>query len=101
MDEKIKNVIVKLCEDMLNDSIDLIAGCRNMCSLPSSTSLYNDKLILPFRGFDSETDDYLIGKVRELCAKSYLEEMGKIKEEYLAEEGSNIKNWCSNLIVFF
>ncbi|MCE5315832.1 MAG: hypothetical protein LLG04_00530 [Parachlamydia sp.] len=100
MDEQMKNEMVKLAEDILNDNIDLIAGCRKICALARSTSLYNDRLIIPFRGADSETDDYPIGKVREFCATSYLEEMDKKKEEYLAEEGSNIREWCVNLICY-
>ncbi len=99
INQNAKNILVLTAKDMLAGNVDLITGCRKICNLRHQVETFtNDPLFLLFRGIESETDHFPIGKVREHCDPDYLNKIDNEKNEYLMETKEFIFQECKKII---
>jgi len=93
--------MVQVARLMLAGQYDLIEGCRRIVSLGSLIDAEDEEVLIPFRGFDSETDHFPRGDVRRQYAPVFLESLDKESDEYLADARTEILRFCSDLLTRF
>jgi len=93
--------MVEVARLMLAGQFDLIEGCRRVVSLGSLIGLQNDAAVIPFRGFESETDLFPRGDVRKNYAADYLQNLDNEAKEYLDGATTEILRCCDDLITRF
>jgi hypothetical protein len=86
---------------MLANKCDLIEGCRRIVSLASLVGVADDSAVVPFRGFESETERFPRGAVRQNYAAEYLDAIDAEAEEYLTGAKTEILRSCGDLLVRF
>jgi hypothetical protein len=71
--------LVDLLEELIRGQVGLTEGCRLVVDkyypLERDNALFN-----PFKGFESESDAFPIGDVRDLCAPASLHRMDLLRE---------------------
>lgn len=63
--------------------------------------MQDDPTVIPFRGFDSETDRFPRGEVRKNYAADYLEKLDSEAKEYLEGATTEILRSCGDLLARF
>jgi hypothetical protein len=90
--------IVEVARFMLAGQIDLIEGCRRVVSIASRIGLQDDPTVIPFRGFESETDGFPRGDARKNYAADYLEKLDGEAKEYLDSATTEMLRSCRDLL---
>lgn len=93
--------IVDLCTLMINNDIDLIAGCRKLTSLCEQVDEGENEIFFPIVAIESETDHFPIGTMRENCSENFLNKADKEMAEYLREVSPDIISYCKEIINYF
>jgi len=89
--------LIATAEAMLQGKLHLIEGCRMICGLRHHVDPEN-KVFLRLRGIESETDHFLLGKVREKGAPEYIWQMDAEMDKYLAKTDNDILDSCRKII---
>lgn len=74
--------LVDALEDLLASRVGVTEACRTIADLGRTLGEVNNDLLLPFVGFDSETDSFPLGPVRERWATSMLREQDEERARY-------------------
>lgn len=82
--------LVRALENILQDRVGLTQGCREVVDLGHSIGL-ETPLFDPFRGFESETDRFPVGDVRQQWSAEGLEEMDRER----AHTEAHYRDWIS------
>ncbi len=69
--------------------LTLIVAARRVVSLLGQTDFSDDPLFWPVQGFESETEDVIIGPTRDNWAPEYLERVDERAARYLTEVGQS------------
>ena len=91
-----KKKMVVLAKQIIDGSIDIIDGCRQILALkiyPIENPDYRTIV-----GFESETDEFPIGEVRKQYHKESLEKLDKELNKYINQNKPIILEACRNLI---
>ena len=94
--------IRQLAQQIINNQIDFIEGCRKVTQL--SNYLNNsdierlDKHLLVIKGISSESDRFPVGKVRATCSLKHLTELDIEKEKFIIFYSSTVSDSCQNII---
>ena len=86
--------IIDLAENIINQKIHYIEGCRQLVWLGHDIGMQNDESFLEISGIDSQTDHIPIGKIRENCSVDFIKKIEK--EEQLYKE--DILKLCQEII---
>jgi len=90
--------LLEIARLMLAGEFDLIAGCRRVVSLASLIGLQDDQALIPFRGFESETDSFPRGDARKNFADDYLKQLDGEAMQYLEDARTEILRSCGDLL---
>lgn len=93
--------VVATAQAMLQGEMDLIEGCRRLCSLRFKLADPQNAVFLPIRAIESETDHFPLGEVRNRCAPDYLHRMDAEMERYLADAREDILKGCREIVRVF
>lgn len=96
--EKPRNKAIEIAKQMLNDQVNLIEGCRAICSISYEDDDPNENVYLPFVAFESETDHIPIGKARLNCSQEHIKKLDNEVRNYILERKADIYNACQELI---
>ena len=80
---QIKLEIKQIAEKLVNNSIDLIEGCRKISSLSYELERL-DHAFLFIQAVSSDSDIFPLGKVRDTCSLEHLADLDIEKEEFIA-----------------
>lgn len=99
VNEFYRKKILSVAEQILNNSLDIVQGCRQLDSLYTRSSYAeNDKDFLIIKAVASETDEFPVGEVRKHYDDKVLEKLDKELNEYLGQSKSIIFQACENII---
>ena len=90
--------LVSVAQAVIDGVLNPIEGCRIIDSLRFSVKDPENKVFLPIRGVDSETDIFPLGEVRLQFTSDYLEKMDSELSKYLAVAGKDIAAACVNIV---
>ncbi|HCU05793.1 MAG: hypothetical protein A2X77_06070 [Gammaproteobacteria bacterium GWE2_42_36] len=90
--------ITNLAQKIIDGSINIIEGCRQISSLKIEKEMRDNSDFLIIRGFESETDEYPLGIVRKNYNQESLRKLDKEIMTYLNESKPVILEACKNLI---
>lgn len=93
--------LVAIANAMLGGEVNLIEGCRVICSLRYESSDPDHQVFLPIRGIESESDHYPLGEYRKQYAPEYLQRIDAEMEKYLVEAQSDILAACREIVQVF
>lgn len=94
---KNKNIFI-LAQQIINESIGVIEGCRKIVSSKTEQEIRDDDDFLTITAIESETDEFPIGETRSHYHKKNLEKLDKELDEYLKVIKPIIFEACRNLI---
>ncbi|MCB1655164.1 MAG: DUF2489 domain-containing protein, partial [Pseudomonadales bacterium] len=77
--------LVLVAKSMLDGSLNLIEGVREICELRKATNDPEDELFFSIRAIDSETEHFPIGRVRKECSGPFLKRADLEMKNYLSE----------------
>ena len=90
------NKVYKAVIDILNGRQDIIKGSRAIAAFADDIDDKNEIFNI-FRLIDSESDDFPLGKERELYNKKYLAKLDSEMLEYLEEYKERVHKQCYKL----
>ena len=90
--------IVETATAMLSGTLDLVMGCRRLCELRHMMVASDSELFLPIIGFESETDCYPVGSIRDRCAANYLQRVDRELQDYVKRAGPAVLAACKRII---
>lgn len=90
--------IVAVARALLAGNLDLVSGCRRLNQICRRIEPLNRKIFNPIIGFDSETEDYPLGEIRNIYEKAYLDKLDREIAEYSERARSGIFNSCRLII---
>jgi hypothetical protein len=95
-----RNQAIRTAESILNSSLDIIGGVRQLISILQSVDgdITESKAYSILQGFDSQTDHLPLGHDRNHYSPKYLEELDKEIADYGAAFGPQIKDTCRELV---
>ena len=96
--EQSGEALVRVATEMLSRDIDPIEGARQINSVRQSSRDPENAIFLPIQGFESETDDYPLGSVREHFAAEYLARLDREIAEYIDRSRAVLDEACRNII---
>ena len=96
-----KAELVATADAMLMGEMDLIEGCRRICSLRHAVGDPDNGLFLPIIAIESETDHFPIVGARKLCAPEYLKRMDEEIDGFLQKARNDILNACREIVRAF
>lgn len=83
---------------MLSRDMNPVEGARRINELRYRSRDPENSVFLPIRGFESETDDYPIGSVREQFAAEYLTGLDQQVNDYIDRSRAELDEACRNII---
>jgi hypothetical protein len=93
--------IVDTAEAVIAGRIDLVGGCRRLRALSLRLPAPQREPFLPILGFESETDHYPLGDVRDLYAKDYLDRLDREIAAYSQKSRPEVVAACEAIIARF
>lgn len=91
--------LVGALENILHDRVGLTEGCRDVVDIGHGLGL-TTPLFDPFRGFESETDAFPVGKVRQLWAEEALQNMDRQRAKAEAHYRDWVLEAARNLLAY-
>jgi hypothetical protein len=101
VEEQTRARIVEVAEAVLTSQLDLVSGCRELTALCHILPPESLPIFYPVIGFESETDDYPLGDVRQQFGKDYLERMDKRIKEYSERSRPWVLAACREIVKQF
>lgn len=96
--EQMKKEAIAIASSMIDEEINLIEGCRLISSLRHRIGDPDNKIFIPFRSVDSETEHFPLGEMRKMYDIEYLRKVDTEMEEYLIDAKPDIIKACHELI---
>jgi hypothetical protein len=97
--EGIKAKIIEVATKIINDDIDLLAGCRTLVNLERYLEDSPDEFLI-LRGINSETDIFPIDQIERKQWNQYsLLKLDKEKSEYIYLVKNEIIEACKKIII--
>lgn len=96
-----RSELLAVASAMLDGRMNLIEGARRVCALRHATGDPDNKVFMPIRAIESETDHFPIGETRLRCAGDYLQRTDDEMRRYLADAGEEILYACREIIRAF
>ena len=96
--EDSRQCVIQVATQILNGSINPVAGCRMLLSLEASAALTHLSGYEVIRAIESETDDYPIGEPREGYDASLLTRLDTEIEVYLGKVRGPLLAACRQLL---
>ena len=93
--------LVKVATAMLRREMHPVLGARRITALCSALDLADDDIVLPIRGFEPETDDYVRESLREGFAQEYLRRVDERIAAYVAADQDSLDEDCRNIVARF
>lgn len=93
--------IIAIATSMISGEKNLIEGCRILTGLRFEIDNPDDDAFIVFRGVDSETDGYPLGKVRDGYNTEYLRRLDCDMDRYLEKAKPDIIEACEEIIIKF
>ena len=90
--------VIEIATAMLDETMDLVAGCRRLCSLRHDLDARYDELFDPIVGFESQTDHHPVGDLRALYSQDYLRQLDRELAEYLDVATPEVLAACKRII---
>ena len=90
--------LIAVAEAMIEGKINLIEGVRKITTLRHVVGNPDDKLFMPIRAIESETDHFPIGPARGQCAPDYLKQADEELERYLTNAKDDILAACREIV---
>jgi hypothetical protein len=94
--------IAAVAQSMLDGSMELLHGCRVICTLQhqlSQAELHNNDLLV-IVGIESELDDCPTGHARQHWEPSALADKDRERDDYLRRVGDRLTNACRALALW-
>jgi hypothetical protein len=90
--------LIEVATAMLAGAKDPIEGIRKLAALRHATGDPDNPAFLAIRAFESETDHFPIGKMRETCSVDYLQRMDEDMTKYVSTAKRDILTACEGII---
>lgn len=90
--------LIAVAEGMIDGKINLIEGVRKITALRHDVGNPDEKLFMPIRAIESETDHFPIGSARMQCAPDYLKQADEEMERYLTNTKDDILAACREIV---
>lgn len=87
-----------IIKQMLSGETNLIAGCRFLCRYRHECDVDDGAIWNPIIGFESETDDYPLGELRQKYSSAYLQRLDAEIVSYIDESTPIIFECCEKLL---
>lgn len=94
------NQLVTNAQLVLKNEINIIEASRKIAHLIMGLGL-KDNFLLPIIGFESQTDHFPLGELRNKYNTQALEKLDKEQEEYIREFEPQVKSICEEIIKRF
>jgi hypothetical protein len=94
----VENQIAAVAQEVLTGGIGLVEGCRRLVQLVGSLEDWDEKLLAPIIGLESETDDLPLGAARSLWSPTALAERQREVDAYLDQARSVVLEACRDLV---
>jgi|LakMenE01Jun11ns_1017448.scaffolds.fasta_scaffold8921430_1 hypothetical protein len=107
MDDQLNRVseprheLIAVASGMLAGGINLIEGIRRICALRFAIEDPDNKVFLPIRAMESETESFSLGEMRAHCSEDYLKRVDAELESYLADARDDILQACREIVRTF
>jgi hypothetical protein len=89
---------IEMLRKIIASEQHLIAGCRYLCRFKYSCPVKDSEIWNPIIGFESETDDYPMGALRERYSAAYLQKLDSEIDEYIKTSMPVIIRSCEKLL---
>ena len=96
-----RQVLVDVASGMLDGSVNLIEGVRQICDLRFAIGDPNNELFFPVRAIESQTDSYPLGEMRLNCDEDYLALADGEMDDFLAEVRDELMQACRKIVRAF
>jgi hypothetical protein len=96
-----RHELVAVASGMLAGGVNLIEGMRRICALRIAIEDPENKVFLPIRAMESETDSFPLGAMRANCSQDYLKRADAEMESYLADARDDILQACQEIVRTF
>jgi hypothetical protein len=93
--------LVAVADAMLKGELQLIEGCRRICSLRQKVEDPENPAFLSIRGVESETDHFPLGDMRRQYASDYLAKADEEMNRYMTDAREDILAACREVIRAF
>ncbi|HRX83646.1 MAG TPA: hypothetical protein P5572_01360 [Phycisphaerae bacterium] len=97
-EDEARQAIIDTARAMQSGDIDLVSGCRKICSLRGKIRTLDRTILFPIIVFESDTDYYPTNPSRALYSKSLLARMDKQLEAYIQASRSDVLDACQTII---
>ena len=89
--------VVEVARGVLSGELDVLEGCRALVHLSVRLRNRDDDLFGPILGFESETEVYPSGSLREAWQKEALEQKDREFQQYLSKAKAEVFRACEAL----
>lgn len=93
-----KEFAISVIKDIIVSDRNLVANCRYLCGFRSSCHVQDSDIWNPITGFESETDDYPLGSLRNQYSRQKLERLDSEVGDYVKESWPVIVRSCKKLL---
>lgn len=90
--------IVQTASAMLAGSLDLVTGSRRICALRHKVNIAGEGLFDPIVAFESDTDIFPIGDLRQQFSPEYLQKLDDDLEEHIKSAKPAVLVACKQII---
>lgn len=95
------NILLRnTCKDILGEKIDIVDGCRILCSWKNEIVSLPKDIFKPIVRFEAKTGGYPLGKVRDVYAEHYLRELDEEYLPFIRKSRKPVMTACQALIDF-
>jgi hypothetical protein len=97
--KELKRGIVAIAREMISGGVDLIVGARQINAMRLLMPNPNDPVFLPLRGFESETDGFIIDEHRRgNWSPEWLARNDQQRIDYLERARDGVLEDCEDLV---
>jgi len=89
---------ISVIKDIIASEQNLVENCRYLCRFRNSCDVQDSDIWNPIAGFESETDDYPLGSMRNLYSGSKLKQLDAEVGDYAKELWPVIVRSCERLL---
>jgi hypothetical protein len=93
-----KESAMLVIKDIITSDRDLVANCRCLCRFRKNCHVRDPVIWNPIVGFESETDDYPLGSLRDKYSRPELERLDSEVGNYAIESWPIIAQSCKKLL---